>query len=85
MENNREEIAHTVKIRILENDLEHLKDDVNDINKTLYNDGKGIVYDVKQLKTMAESGAGRTAAYINAVSVFISFIVMILMILEKMK
>lgn len=83
MEQNR--LSSEVKIRVLENEIEHLKDDIDDINKTLYNDGQGMVYDVKQLKYNGKSSASRASAIINVVSVLISFIVMILMIIEKMK
>lgn len=85
MEDQREKLSAAVKIRVLENEIEHLKDDIEDINKTLYNDGQGMVYDVRQLKHINKSSAGRATAVINVISVLISFVVMILMILEKMK
>lgn len=85
MENQRTELGHSVKIKILENELEHIKDDIEVINKTLYNDGQGMVFDVREIKHNYKSSAGRASAIINVFSVLISFIVMILMILEKMK
>jgi len=85
MENERQRLSTQVQIRILENEIEHLKEDMEDVNKTLYNDGQGMVYDVKQLKHNNQSSSSRAAAIINVISVLISFVVMILMIIEKTK
>lgn len=92
----RSELPEEVKMRVLQIKIDHLEalhkqrleqieDDIEDINKTLYNDGQGMVYDVRQLKHDRRSQASRVAAVINFVSVLISFIVMILMIIEKAK
>ncbi len=85
MENERQRVSTQVQIQILKNEVSHLKDDMDDVNKTLYNDGEGLVYDVKQLKYNSQSSASRAAAIINVISVVISFVVMIMMVLEKMK
>lgn len=85
MENEREKVSAAIQRVVMQNEIAKLREEVDDINETLYNDGKGIVFDVRQLKHQAESGAGRAATVINVVSVVISFVVMILMILEKMK
>ena len=85
MENEREKVSAAIQRVVMQNEIAKLREEVDDINETLYNDGKGIVFDVRHLKHQAESGAGRAATVINVVSVVISFVVMILMILEKMK
>lgn len=85
MENEREKVSEAIQRVVMQNEIAKLREEVDDINDTLYNDGKGIVFDVKHLKRKDDSGAGRAAAYINIMSVLISFIVMILMILEKMR
>ena len=71
--------------RVTEIRLDYLEENIREISKTLYNDGQGIVYDVKQLKHNAQSNSGRVASVINVISVAISFVVMLLLILEKMK
>lgn len=71
--------------RVTDIRLDWLEENIKEINETLYNDGKGIVYDVKQLKYSAQSNNSRFAAIINVISVLISFVVMILLIIEKMK
>lgn len=85
MENERERLSDAVQRVIMQNEIARIKEDIDDINETLYNDGKGIVYEVKHLKRREESGAGRAASVINVLSVVISFLVMLLMIIEKMK
>lgn len=70
--------------RVTDIRLDWLEENIKEINETLYNDGKGIVYDVKQLKHNAQSNAGRFTAVINVLSIIISFIVMLLMIIEKL-
>ena len=70
--------------RVTEIRLDYLEENIREINKTLYNDGQGIVYDVKQLKHAAQSNTSRFAAAINVISVVISFVVMLLLILEKL-
>ncbi len=71
--------------RLTELRLDWIEENIREISKTLYNDGQGIVYDVKILKDKDRSGSNRTSAVINVISVLISFIVMILLILEKIK
>lgn len=71
--------------RVTEIRLDYLEENIREISKTLYNDGQGIVYDVKQLKNNAQSNSGRVTSVINVISVAISFVVMLLLILEKMK
>jgi len=71
--------------RVTEIRLEYLEENIREISKTLYNDGQGIVYDVKQLKHASQSNSSRFAAVINVISVIISFVVMILLIIEKMR
>lgn len=85
MEDERERLSEAMKRVLMQSDIARMKEDIDDINETLYNDGKGIVYDVKHLKRHNDSGHGRATAFINIISVLISFIVMILMIIEKMK
>lgn len=72
MEKEREHLEALVKIRLLELELEHIRDDVDDLNKTVYNDGKGIVYDVVQLKHDRTSAAARWSAIIATLAVLIS-------------
>lgn len=72
MENEREKLATEVKIRLLELELEHLRDDVNDLNTTVYNDGKGIVFDIKQLKYDRSSSAARWSAVVSTLAVLIA-------------
>lgn len=83
MEEERQRLGTEFQIQLLRQEVAHMKEDLEDVNETLYNDGKGLVYDVRQIKHNSQSSASRLAAIINVVSVFISFIVMILMILEK--
>lgn len=85
MENDRERVSEALQRVVMQNDIARMKEDIADIEETLYNDGKGIVYDVKNLKRYHESGNSRAANWINVVSVIISFVVMILLILEKLK
>jgi hypothetical protein len=70
--------------RINEMRFDWLEENIKEINETLYNDGKGIVYDVRQLKHDRNSSAGRFTSVINVLSIVISFIVMLLMIIEKL-
>lgn len=84
MEDEREKVSQAIQRVVMQNEIAKLRDDVDEINETLYNNGKGIVFDVRQLKHKDESGVGRNAAVINVISVIISFVVMMLMILEKM-
>lgn len=64
--------AYEVRIRVLENELEHLRDDVDAHDQTLYNDGKGIVFDVRQLKHDRSSKEARWSAIIATLAVLIS-------------
>lgn len=84
MENERERLSEAVQRVVMQNEIARLKEDVEDINNTLYNDGKGIVYDVRQLKHVHQSGIGRTATIINVISVLISLVVMLLMLIERL-
>jgi len=81
MEENR--LSEQVRIRVLENEIEHLKDDIEDINKTLYNDGQGMVFDVRQLKNDKRSSSGRVAVAFNIISILISLAVVVLMLMER--
>lgn len=85
MEEERERISVALQRVVMQNDIANLKKEVDNIKVTLYNDGKGIAYDVRYLKRHHESGHGRTTSVINVLSVIISFVVMILLIIEKMK
>ncbi|HMG93456.1 MAG TPA: hypothetical protein VK589_25535 [Chryseolinea sp.] len=83
MENEKEKLEVLYKTRLLELKIEHLEDDVEVINKTLYNDGQGMVYDVRQLKYDKRSSSGRMAFAFNIISILISLVVVVLMILER--
>lgn len=72
MEHERERLEALVKIRLLELEIEHLQDDVDDLNKTVYNDGRGIVFDVQKLKHDKTSSAARWSAIISVLAVLIS-------------
>ncbi len=83
MENERQKLSTEVQIRILQNEIEHMKDDIEDHAQTLYNDGKGIVYHVNQLKRDSDSMQGRWAAIISILSVLISLVAVLLQIFDK--
>lgn len=83
MENEKPKVVYDNRLTELR--LDWVEENIKEISKTLYNDGQGIVYDVKILKENAKSDSNRSAAVINVISVIISFVVMILLIIEKMK
>lgn len=82
MENERQKLSDQVQIQILRNEIEHLKDDVDDLNSTIYNDGKGMVFDVRQLKNDKSSSAARWSTVISVLAVLMSLISVILQMLK---
>lgn len=82
MENERHKLSTEVKIRILENEIDHIKDDIEDHSRTLYNDGHGIVFDVRKLKTEKESSKASWAAVLAVLSVLISLLSVIMQMLK---
>jgi len=75
--------THEVRIRLLENELVHLRDDVDSHDQTLYNDGKGIVFDVRQLKSDRHSSAVRWSAVISTLAVLISLASVLIQIFSE--
>lgn len=83
MENERERVSCEIKIRVLEMKIEYMEDQIQDLNKTIYNDGQGMVFDVRQLKHEKATSSARWAAVISVLSVLIALMTFLMQILEK--